>query len=254
MFFAYRWELHRLCLELRVAVHNKSGAFSMTTPRRMKKTLLYALIGSVALGALLGIVLVLLNTWGWFEIRVMLTTVIIASASLCGLACELSKTPLGLNLLPRSGLAITSVAAALMLLGMWTDIDSVAYWKVATCIAVFAVATVHVCLLSIARVPKRFFWFQWVAFQVVFALAALIAAHSIIVAAISIVIPILHRIGRLDAQRTEQLMPIDQRNIASIDAEIARLTRQLSELQKLRAKIAGDGVVESIPPEPGAGF
>jgi hypothetical protein len=243
----------------------------MTTPRRMKKTLLYALIGSVALGALLGIVLVLLNTWGWFEIRVMLTTVIIASASLCGLACELSKTPLGLNLLPRSGLAITSVAAALMLLGMWTDIDSVAYWKVATCIAVFAVATVHVCLLSIARVPKRFFWFQWVAFQVVFALAALIAAtilfeidsnglwrfmaaHSIIVAAISIVIPILHRIGRLDAQRTEQLMPIDQRNIASIDAEIARLTRQLSELQKLRAKIAGDGVVESIPPEPGAGF
>jgi hypothetical protein len=38
----------------------------------MKKAFNYALVGSLALGAVLGIVAVLSRSWGWVEVRVML--------------------------------------------------------------------------------------------------------------------------------------------------------------------------------------
>ncbi len=57
----------------------------------MKRPLLYLLAGSVGLAVVLGIAIVLRNTWGWFEIRVILTTLTIAAASICGLACDISR-------------------------------------------------------------------------------------------------------------------------------------------------------------------
>jgi hypothetical protein len=228
----------------------------MTDVRRLKKPLLYSLIVSVILGAILGIILVLRNTWGWFEIRVMLTTVIIAVASLCGLACELSKLPFGMNGLPRAGLILTCLAAAILMLGMWTDNESEEFWKAAITVCIFAVATVHVCLLSIARLVGRFRWITFIGTQLIFGLAVMlavaiiseidsegiwrfIAALSIVVAAITLVIPILHRIGRMEGHREELLLPTDQRNVASIDAEIAHLREQIDKLQKVKSAIIG---------------
>ena len=101
----------------------------MSDRRNLKKALLYLLVGSVILGAVLGIILVLRNKWGWFEVRVILTTVTVALASLCGLACDVSRTPRGKNLLPRCGLGLTFVSAGLILIGMWSDMDSEGYWK-----------------------------------------------------------------------------------------------------------------------------
>lgn len=228
----------------------------MTDVRKLKKPLLYSLIVSVIFGAILGIILVLRNTWGWFEVRVMLTTVIIAVASLCGLACELSKLPFGWNGLPRAGLVLTCLAAAVLLLGMWTDNESEEFWKTAIIICIFAVATVHVCLLSIARLVGRFRWITFIGTQLIYGLAVMlavaivgeidsegiwrfIAALSIVVAAITLVIPILHRIGRMDGNREAILLPTDQRNVASIDAEIAHLQEQIDKLQKVKAAIIG---------------
>ncbi len=223
----------------------------------LKKPLLYALIISVVLGAMLGIVLVLRNTWGWFEIRVMLTTVIVAGASLCGLACDLSKTTLGLNLLPRAGLALTGITATLLLLGMWGDVDSEAYWKMSVSVSILAVATVHVSLLSIAKLAPKFRLVYFIGSQIVYGLALtlivavlgeinssglwrFIAALSILVAAISLVIPILHRISRMDSKREDFLMPIDSHNVESIDIELTRLKERIATLERLRAKIVGE--------------
>ncbi len=229
----------------------------MNDVRSLKKPLLYALIVSVIFGAILGIVLVLRNTWGWFEVRVMLTTGIIAAASLCGLACDLSKLPRGFNWLPRAGLLLTGLAAAILLLGMWSEIDSEAFWKTAITLCIFAVATVHVCLLSIARLVGRFRWVSFIGNQLIYGLAVMltiviveevdsealwrfIAALSIVVAAITLVIPILHRIGRAEGNKVELLMPIDQRNIASIEQEIARLRQQIEKLEKVKAAIINE--------------
>ena len=232
----------------------------MTHAPSLKKPLLYVLIASVILGAVFGVTLILMNTWGWFEVRVMLTTVIIAVASLCGLACDLSKLPRGLNLLPRSGLVLTGIAALLLLFGIWLEFSSEEYWKATIVASIFGVATVHACLLSIARLSNRFRWVAFIGKQLIYGLAIMlaliivgevdsrglwrfVAALSIVVAAVTLVIPILHRISRLDEkQSTELLMPNDARNLHAIDSEIASLKDRIAELEQLRATISEAGM------------
>ena len=226
----------------------------MTEQPRLKQTLLYSLIGSVLFGALLGIVIVLRNEWGWFEVRVILTTITVAVASLAGLACDLSRTPRGYNLLPRTGLALTFLSAALILLGIWPEIDSEVYWKTTTIVTVFAVATVHVSLLSIAWLAKRFRWVYWLTKQVVFGLAALIATVivfeideevmfrfiatvAIVDAALTLVIPLLHRISKTDRRGEKIENAFEARNLVAIDEEIEQLKKRIAKLEQLKAEI-----------------
>ena len=62
----------------------------------------------------------------------------------------------------------------MIILGMWSTIESEEYWKTTACACILAVALVHVCLLSIARLASRFSWVYWIAVQVVFGLAILL--------------------------------------------------------------------------------
>jgi hypothetical protein len=228
--------------------------------RELKRPLLYLLIGSVLLGAVIGIVLVLRNTWSWLEVRVMLTTIVVAGASLLGLACDLARTPRGRNVFPRTGLALTFAASSFLLLGIWLDNSSEVFWKTTICLSVLAMAAVHVCLLSIAKLAPRFRWVSWVACQVIIGLALLIcatliweiddaglyrflAALSIVVAALTLVIPLLHRISRgelksTDLQSGELATPLQERNLAAIDDEIVRLRKRIAELEQLRSEVA----------------
>jgi hypothetical protein len=226
----------------------------MSDRSNLKRLFLYLLIGSVIIGAILGIVIVLRGEWGWFESRVVLTTVVIASASLCGLAADLSRTPRGLNLLPKTGLLLTLVASGLILVGIWSEITEAAFWKTVFCLSTFAIATVHVCLLSIAHLAHRFRWVFYIAVQVIYGLAALLsvlviweigepgvyrlaAAVAIVDAALSLVIPLLHRISRSERKSGDLGTPIEQRNLAAIDDEITRLRERIAELEKLRSQL-----------------
>ncbi len=230
----------------------------MNGQSNLKRPLLYSLVGSVVLGALLGIVLVLRNTWGWFEVRVILTTITVAIASLCGLACDLSRTPRGANILPRCGLLLTLVAAGLILAGMWTDLEKDGFWKFTASVSIFAVATVHICLLSIAQLARRFRWVFFIACQVIYGLAVLlsvivfwelenermfrfVAMISIVDAALTLVIPLLHRISRADDNHAHLALPIAARNLAAIDDEIATLKKRIVELEKLRLEMDDRG-------------
>ena len=123
----------------------------------VKRSLSYVLIASVLLGAGLGIAAVLRNQWSWFEVRVLLTTGILAAASLCGLACDLSRTPRGLNLIPYIGLGLTLLAAILCIALVWLEgrSEPLELVKAAGCTSVFAIATAHVSLLSVARLAPR---------------------------------------------------------------------------------------------------
>lgn len=229
----------------------------MPEQSRLKKPLLYAFVASVLVGALLGIALVVRNQWGWYEVRVIFTTIIIAVASLCGLACDLSRTPRGKNLLPYAGMILTAVAATVALVGMWSDLDSEWFWKSTAVLSILAVATVHVCLLSIARLVRRFQLVYFFAVQIIYGLALLIsfmiiseiegegmwrvvAALGIMTAAVTLIIPILHRIGRLEAEGAGLRMPLAERNLASLDEEITRLKSRLEQLEKLRSDVAGE--------------
>ena len=220
----------------------------------LKRILLYCLVGSVAVGAVLAILFVLLNTWGWFEVRVILTTIVIAVASLCVMACELARTPKGTNLLPYAGFGLTVLASVMILLGMWGDLSDQAYWKLSGSVSTFAIATVHVCLLSVAPLASKFKWVYYIAFQlsyglaIVFSLmffqafrpdehiARVIIAVSIVDTALTLVIPILSRISR--SERPTELLesPLELRNDAAIDQEIRLLRERIVELEKLKTK------------------
>ncbi len=218
---------------------------------RPAKFCLWGLIGSVILGAVLGIVFILCDSWGWFEMQVMLTTVIVAVTSLCGLACDLSRTPRGRNLLPKSGLALAIATAGLLLVGIWGDVESESYWKATACVSIGGVAVVHVCLLSIAKLAKRFQWIHLIGSQIIFGFALLlcaviigeidskevwrlIAATSIVIGAFSLTVPILHRISKLDRLGEDLSSPIEVQNLAAIDDEIVALQKRIAELLRVR--------------------
>jgi hypothetical protein len=228
----------------------------MDDDRQLRRAMFYALIGSIILGAVLGIAIVVHGAWNWFEVRVLLTTATIGVASVCGLACDLARTPRGGNGIAWAGIALTFVAAALVLGGMWLDIDAEAYWKATVCAVVLAVATVQVCLLSMARLARRFAWVFLVAWQVAYGVAGviclmvvgetdsegafrLLAALAIIDAALTLAIPVLHRLSKLDEPGVDLLAGAGERNLLAIDAEILRLRERIASLEKLRAEIVG---------------
>ncbi|MDB4368783.1 hypothetical protein N9Z58_01470 [bacterium] len=233
----------------------------MDDSNNFKKPLLFALVISVAVGAVLGIGVVLLNNWGWYEVRVILTTLIIVIASLCGLACDLSKLPFGNNLLPRIGLCLTGITATLFLLGLWGVIESRIYWKSATCCLIVGFATVHICLLSIAKLVGRYRWVYTIGCQVILGLACIlcvilifeieseeifrpVAAISIVAAAITLLIPILHRLGKMNSKKQGLLMPVDARNVAVIDEQISQLEKRITTLRHLKSKIVEEDAEE----------
>jgi hypothetical protein len=123
-------------------------------------------------------------------------------------------------------------------------------------VSIFAVATVHVCLLSIARLSGRFGWVFFVACQVIYGLAVLLsitiiweidedgmfrflAAITIVDAALTLVIPLLHRISRSDDTRGSTMTALDERNVETIDQEITLLRKRIAALERLRSEIAG---------------
>lgn len=223
----------------------------MTNPT-VKRILLYCLVGSVAVGAGLAILFVLLNTWGWFEVRVIFTTIVIAVASLCVMACELARTPKGANLLPYAGFGLTLLAAVMILIGMWGDVRDQSHWKLSGSLCTFAIATVHVCLLSVAPLASKFKWVYYIAFQISYGLAIIfslmlfqafrfdehigrvIIAVSIVDTALTLVIPILSWISR--SERPTELLesPLELRNAAAIDHEIQLLRQRIAELERLK--------------------
>jgi hypothetical protein len=52
-----------------------------------------------------------------------------------------------------------------------------------------------------------------------------LAVISIVDAALTLVIPLLHRIGKTDANRSAMMMPVDERNVVALDQEIALLKK-----------------------------
>ncbi len=224
----------------------------------LKKLSLQVLIGSVAVSALLGIFAILSGDFGWIEVRILLTTLTVSAASLCCLSCGALIEARGTRGLPHAGVGLSLVAALLVVGGIWTESDSEFLWKTAVTTATFAVATAHVSLLLLARLAPRFAWARWAAFLVVYGVAAVVTAMvvfevhdewmfrllgvlAILDAAVTIVVPVLHRLSSDDMANADEA-------VAAIDAEIERLRGRIDELERRRARIAGG----DAPPEPNA--
>jgi hypothetical protein len=186
-----------------------------------KKIALWILITSVGASAILGIIIVLAGSFSELQIRIILTTLTISAASICALACGALWESRRKLLLPLPGTMLASLAAILVIIGIWAEVDNEGFWRFTVSVGLLAVATAHACLLALARLAARFIWIRVVAFIAVYVLAGLfiyliyltpkgdtfvriIGAISIIVAALTILTPLFHRLSRgdLDEVRT----------------------------------------------------
>lgn len=183
----------------------------------LKRIALWFLIVSVGASALLGMIIVLAGTFSEIEVRIVVTTLTVSVTSICALAAGAlwesgRKKPLAL-----SGIILAVLAAFLVILGIWIRTSDEEYWKFNASVGLVAVATAHACLISLASLSRSFAWARAAVYIAVYALAGeviylmywqpqpdgivrVIGATSIVVAALTIVIPIFHRLSRRESE------------------------------------------------------
>jgi hypothetical protein len=225
---------------------------------QLVKLSLRAFIISVVAMVALGLYALAVPSDNWlFEIKALMTTLIITAASIAGLACG-GCMRRGHRVLPGIGLVLTPIAAVLLLVGLWFEIDSEWYWKIAATLSFYAVAAAHLSMLFMAQLAGSYRWAYVVAYQLIFGLATLLAAGaifdlfdnndrfwrataslSILVAAITLLIPVFHYMSRevVAAARAEA------DPLFAVEEEIARLKKRLIELESQRRTLLGRDVV-----------
>jgi len=214
----------------------------------LKKIFLYLLIGSVSVSALLGIGVILFGDFGEFETKILLTTLTVTVTSLLGLTCgAYLETGRG-KILPIVGIFLAIVSAVMATVVIWSSSREGEYFvKTLLTTTLLAVSCSHISLLSIAQLEGKFLWSRYAAHAAIWSLTAFlfyliwfekdfagdwiprsIGVLSIIIAALTIVTPIFHKLSN-HAVKTEE-----------IDAEIEKLLARIKELEKQKAEMSED--------------
>jgi hypothetical protein len=224
-----------------------------------KRTFLYLLVASISLSALIGFWAILSGDFGEFQARVLGTTLTIVGTSVLGLSCgaylespRSKNTPL--SAFPLIGIILAILAALTAVYLIWFDTrgypQTEAMFKFFGVTTIFAFSLAHLSLLSLARLVKKFQWAMTVAYVSILALASILSIilifepHSedffvlrgigilaVTDAAITVMIPVFHRLSRADF--------IDEKEISAekIDVEIAQLKRKIAELELQKQKV-----------------
>lgn len=226
----------------------------MTAPGRHQFTLrrlfLYVHIVAVACSAFVGIGQIL--TGNDRDFRILLTTVVIALASICGLGCGAALESKRARIFPICGMVLTLLGVICLLVMIWGPRhNNPPEWflKFTAIVCIYAVALSHIALLSIARLAPRYTWAFLVGILAILAVATSISAliavddspsewvlrwiavAAIIDAMMSVLIPIFHLLSRREINGKDGDCPP---SVAAIDDEIAQLEQRLAELHKLR--------------------
>jgi hypothetical protein len=219
---------------------------SAQPPIGVKKAFLYTLIVSVVLSSVLGVIAILGGTGQWFELKILLTTLTISGASICGLACgALLETRKRLTL-PLAGIIFALLGGILLVFAIWAEPKSEDFWKVAASILTLAVAFAHLSLLLRAHLDQRFRWAIYANHVFVMGVASLIismiigepegevfwrllAIGAIGTAAMTVLTPVFHWLSKnKDEERTRPTSDVE------IDDEIATLRARIAELERLK--------------------
>jgi hypothetical protein len=211
----------------------------------LKILFLYALIASVALSALIGIGVILFGNFGEFEIKVLLTTLTVTVTSILGLACGAYLETKQNRLIPVAGIILALVSAVMWVYLIWHGtVHEEGFVKTLMSTTLLSASCSHISLLSLARLDRKFIWSRYAVHVAVWSLTAfllyliwnpdrmteettgrVVGVLSIIIAALTLVTPILHK---LSAGAPES---------AEIDAEIASLKARIEELEARKASL-----------------
>lgn len=214
----------------------------------LKKFFLYLLITSVGVSALIGIGVILFGNFGDLEVRVLCTTLTVTVTSILGLACGAYLESNRGKLLPVSGIVFAVIAAILWMFVIWYRGEPVEWFmKTTVTVTLLAASCSHISLLSLARLERKFIWSYYAVHVVIWCLTAFllflvwtepktyedligrsIGVLSIIVASLTVITPIFHKLSSHEPVESE------------IDAEIARLQAKIEILRQRRVSVLKD--------------
>jgi hypothetical protein len=189
-----------------------------------KRIALWFLIVSVAVSAVVGIIAIVVGTFGRTEAQILLTTLTISAASICALACGALFESGRARVLPAIGIVLAIIDATLFIIGIWSETESESYWKFSASVGLIAVPTAHVSLLALAKLAPRFLWSRIGATAAAYLLGFLfiyiiyitpkgdtpiriIGVTSIVLAALTILTPVFHRLSRSDLIAASSALP-----------------------------------------------
>jgi hypothetical protein len=220
---------------------------------QLTKVFLRVFIVSIAATAIAGIVaMVTPRSFDWLEIQVLLTTATIAGASICGLSCGACLSR-GHRIFPTAGLVCTGISACLLFVAIWMEVTDDLFWKVTLPVIIFAIAFSHLSLLFLANLAGRYRWAYLIAYQLILGLAAILAGGivfefaereafwrltgvvSILVAAITLLVPVFHYMSRDEMTAARAAMD----PVFAVDEEIAQLKKRLMDLENKRRFLLG---------------
>lgn len=200
---------------------------------RLRKVSLYCFVIFLAISALLAIAAVLSGSYEVFELKILLTTTVIAAASVCGLSCSASAQRTGLLAPAVSGAALACVSALLFIVGAWLEVSSDLYWRLAIVSGIYAIAVAHALALTGLPLRRAHAWLRPLTVALIFVLATVIAAvvwslfwadwimngvwNLIIVLAIvvvlaTLVLPILSRLAADEAEPPAAKLQLTRRS------------------------------------------
>jgi hypothetical protein len=140
------------------------------------KLFLYSFLAFLATSAAFAIVTVVAGTFGEFEAKVLITTSVIALASICSLCCSAFASRTGITWPTLAGIVLAAVASCMVALGVWAEMEQEGYWKLVAVLGFFALAAAHVLALLAVSLPRRHRWVQVVTTATLLLLAILLSA------------------------------------------------------------------------------
>jgi len=185
-----------------------------------RRLLLKVFIGFLSLTALVAITSVLSREFGETQFKVLVTTFSISAGSICAMSCAGFLERKGAKGVGFAGILAAGVAVLMAIGGVWGEIKETGYWKTTLTSIVVSVAFAHGCLLRLPNLAASYRWTQTVstiligllAVQIILAILGevkdegyyrLMAALSVLVVLVTLVIPICSRLGTGAAEPSE---------------------------------------------------
>ena len=214
----------------------------------LKRFALRSFLLFLAFTALVAIISVLTGSFGEVQLRILLTSLTISTASMCAMSCAAFIERKDRTILGTAGI-ICSVAAALVIIfGIWFEPSEDTFWKLSITLVVAAAAFAHTFLLILPLLDMNYRWTQQVStasilllsFLVVFAVwleidatsyYRLLAVVAIVVGLVTLAIPILVKLGgRAESAKLElKLEHIEGDTYRDSQGNIYRVTEKKNE-------------------------
>jgi hypothetical protein len=126
----------------------------------LRRILLRLFLVFLCLSAGLAIIAVLGVGFGELQMKIILSTLAVAAANICGMCCAAYMQNRGHSPAAIAGIASAVVAAAMAVAGIWGGMESKTYWRWAMTMIILSLTFAPALGVLIPRLRKEHHWIQ----------------------------------------------------------------------------------------------